>query len=276
MYVHVVKRSGVAAERGRKRVAPARAARHGSVERRILLPDWEGERRLLRGRFGFMVFRKEKGNDGFQRQFSALRHQLGGHAADDDEAHGDAGTEQIADGDSEQHDMPPESAYRENASDPYGSGDSPYSAPASQPPAVPETPTPPAFDLAEMPSGNDASVIAHDAVWDGNLQTNGSLHVHGTVTGTLQASDSVYIAEEANVDGTVTAQNVVVGGLVKGVVHCTARFEALATGRVIADIHAPTVVVHEGATMRGGFQMDKVSASDEKPSQPYRRASRHR
>ncbi len=223
-----------------------------------------------------MVFRKEKGNDGFQRQFSALRHQLGGHGPEDEEAPVDADTEPVANGEREQQEMPPEPSYRESVADPYGSGDSPYSATASQPPAVPETPTPPAFELSDLPSGKDASVIAHDAVWDGNLQTNGSLHVHGTVTGTLQASDSVYIAEEANVDGTVTAQNVVVGGLVKGAVHCNVRFEALATGRVIADIHAPSVVIHEGATMRGGFQMDKVTASDEKPSQPYRRAGRHR
>lgn len=225
-----------------------------------------------------MVFRKEKGNEGFQRQFSALRNQLSGHA---DEAPEESETSQAPQSDGSAT-MPVEQAldaepYRDPERHVYTGSHSPYATggDAPQTPAVAAPAGPPAFDLSAFPARSDASVISHDAVWEGDLRTNGSLHVHGTVKGTLEATENVYIAEEADVDATVTAENVVIGGLVKGTIHCSARFEALATGRVLADVHAPSIVIHEGATMRGQFQM-KAATPDEKPGQQYRRAGRHR
>lgn len=223
-----------------------------------------------------MVFRKEKGNEGFHRQFGALRHQLGGHTEDDaDEQNGGIGTSD-ADDDVTPEEQATAATYGATAPDRYTTSDAPYAAPAApSAPAVSADPSPPAFDIATMTTGTDASVIAHDAVWEGDLRTNGSLHVHGTVKGTLEATENVYIAEEANIDGTVAARNVVVGGLLKGMVHCSGRFEALATGRLLADVHSPSIVIHEGATMRGQFHMEK-SPTDDKSTSPYRRANRQR
>ena len=224
-----------------------------------------------------MVFRKEKGNDGFQRQFSALRQQLGGHGAEEEDDRDNATSNLTAPDVSESDERAPLPSYGQPDPDPYGRGDSLGAVPApSSAPAVPEATAPPAFDPSSIASGEDVSIIAHDAVWDGDLRTNGSLHVHGTVKGTLAATESVYVAEEANVDGSITARHVVVGGLVKGSVDCSVRFEALAAGRLLADVHAPSVVIHEGATMRGEFVMAKSGTSDEKSGQSYRRGGRHR
>lgn len=224
-----------------------------------------------------MVFRKEKSTDGFQRQFSALRHQLGGHAGE--EPPGDTGEEHAhTNGDALDADATEQPKHRDHERGRYISSDSPYAAPVDSPtsPAPLDSSDPPSFDLSAFTSATDASVIAHDAFWQGDLRTNGSLHVHGTVKGTLEATENVYIAEEADVDGTVTAPNVIVGGLVKGAIRCSTRFEALASGRLLADVHAPSVVIHEGATMRGQFQMDQGAVAEEKPGQPYRRAARQR
>jgi cytoskeletal protein CcmA (bactofilin family) len=112
------------------------------------------------------------------------------------------------------------------------------------------------------------------------VQSSGSLHVHGVVDGSLTAQDDVYIAEEADVNATITAANVIVAGAVRGTIRCGSRFEVLPRGRVSADVQAPSLVVHEGATINGQVRMGPVepSALPEQPSPPvvHRRAARNR
>jgi cytoskeletal protein CcmA (bactofilin family) len=219
-----------------------------------------------------MVFRKEKGNDVFHRQFSALRHQLGGQPEEHEDSNEAESQPESSQPDVSAADAPQESEYSYQA--PYQesrpnagmniSGN--YEATAlEQYSGVPTSPP----DV-------QTSVIAHDTVWQGDLTTNGSLHVHGMVQGTLEAIDTVFIAEEADVDATITARHVIVSGFVKGAIRCSSRFEALAAGRILADVVAPSIVIHEGAVIRGEFRMEKQSPADEKTSPAYRRAGRNR
>jgi cytoskeletal protein CcmA (bactofilin family) len=214
--------------------------------------------------------------DAFQRQISALRQQLGteneADSTDDGARHYTSDLSQSE---------PEQEPYREPAySAPEVSGYSfspslssydpdPYTEEASSLPAAP-TPTVDA----------QTSVVAHDTTWKGDVQSSGSLHVHGVVDGSLTAKDDVYIAEEADVDATITAANVIVAGNLRGTIRCSARFEVLPRGRVSADVQAPSLVVHEGATINGQVRMGTVesSAVSEQPSPTvvHRRAARHR
>jgi len=56
------------------------------------------------------------------------------------------------------------------------------------------------------------SVIAHSTTWSGDLESSGSLHVHGRVEGSLTARDTIFIAEEADVDAIIRAANVTIAG----------------------------------------------------------------
>ncbi|MDQ3410909.1 MAG: polymer-forming cytoskeletal protein, partial [Chloroflexota bacterium] len=124
------------------------------------------------------------------------------------------------------------------------------------------------------------SVVAHDTTWNGDLQSSGSLHIHGVVDGSLTAREDVYIAEEADVTATITAANVIIAGLVRGTIRCGSRFEVLPRGRVLADVQAPTLVVHEGASMNGKMRMGAAETSpiadQPTPTVVQRRAARNR
>ncbi len=218
-----------------------------------------------------MVFRKEKGTDAFHRQFSALRHQLGGQSEEqgggaeyEDQsavAHSDA---TITDAEDRNRYSDPE-PYREAQAATGRDLATSYSDMSAESP-----------DLPAAAPNTQISIIAHDTVWQGDLRTNGSLHVHGVVQGTLEASDSIFIADEADVDATITAQHVIVSGFVKGSIRCLRRFEALAAGRILADVSAPSIVIHEGAVIQGAFRMEKQPPSEEKSPSSYRRSTRHR
>lgn len=236
-----------------------------------------------------MVFRRENKADAFQRQISALRQQLGPEGEEAEEAarspREDAGQEAES-GVSFRGD-------RRRESDSYASDRSPFepsgygtSTGADDFPAAPEpgegslelAPPVPAIPTVDA----QASVIAHDAVWSGDLRSDGSIHVHGRVEGSITSRQDVFVAEEATVDATIAAVNIIVAGQVKGSIRCQGRFEALPQGRIAADVQAPALVVHEGASITGGFRMGSEPAAEGTPAPPsqppapvvHRRAAR--
>jgi len=216
-----------------------------------------------------MVFRRDNKSDSFQRQMSALRQQIGNNKEEaearpprearypSDRGSGDYGSEQ---GDA------PAGAY--------GFGEFASSFGRQQPGNGDMTPVAP--NMPEIPAiDSQTTVIANDTLWKGEIQSNGSVHVHGRLEGSVRAVRDVYVADEADLDATITAANVVVAGLVKGTVRCENRFEVLPAGRVSGDISAPTLIVHEGAVVSGQLRMSAQEPAEAKPaSVVQRRAAR--
>jgi cytoskeletal protein CcmA (bactofilin family) len=190
-----------------------------------------------------VVFRRDSKVDAFQRQISALRQQLGGENED---------------GAMPDHVLPrsigKEASYLSEYPEFTSIGSDRVSAtrelvdpmdlrlPDSVPPPIPAT------DL-------QTSVIAHSTTWSGDLESTGSLHVHGRVEGSLTARDTIFIAEEADVEAVIRAAKVTVAGNVRGSVHCAERFEVLPHGKVAGDIHAPAIAIHDGAIVAGEISM---------------------
>jgi cytoskeletal protein CcmA (bactofilin family) len=210
-----------------------------------------------------VVFRRDSKVDAFQRQISALRHQLGGEPGD------------FA---LQEYDPAPrgDSVYRGEFPDLDAVGferdlaRSPREEIAR--PGLEETaPSPPAVPAADL----NTSVLSHTTTWSGNLESTGSLHIHGRVEGALTAREDIFIAEEADVDATISAANVTIAGNVRGSIQCAERFEILPRGRVGGDVRAPVIVIHEGALFAGEISMS--SAQDAKsslPAAPSPRAAR--
>jgi len=195
-----------------------------------------------------VVFRRDSKVDAFQRQISALRHQLGGE--------GDGGAmpdrERPRSSARDNPYLPEYSEYSlvgsERTSESRGVADKSDSAPSDS-----VLPPVPAIDM-------HTSVIAHSTAWSGDLESTGSLHIHGRVEGSLTARDTVFIAEEAEVDAVIRAANVTVAGNVRGSIHCEGRFEVLPRGKVAGDIHAPAIAIHDGAVVTGEISMTQLNS----------------
>lgn len=128
-------------------------------------------------------------------------------------------------------------------------------------------PPPPVFGQQDSaPRASEASVIASDAIWTGTLRSNGSIQIYGRVEGEIMAAGDIHIARGAEVSSQVQAINVIVAGSFRGGIACTGRFEALETGVVEGRILAPTLVVHDGATINGTFRMRRDSDDDDATS----------
>jgi len=185
-----------------------------------------------------VVFRKDAKTDTFQRQISALRQQLG-----DGEEISPAPARAASYGSDFAPDAPPASARF--GSPPAGGYD-------AEIPAVAEWP---------QPSGDSAaSVVAHETIWNGELQATGPLHIRGRVEGAIVSRSDVFVAEEAEVEATVSAENLSVAGSVSGTIRVSGRLEILPAGRVTGDVFAQVLVVHEGASVNGQFSMSAAPA----------------
>jgi cytoskeletal protein CcmA (bactofilin family) len=194
-----------------------------------------------------VVFRRDSKVDAFQRQISALRHQLGGESDDAPVHERDRPRSSVRESTylSEYPEFPPVESERAAIS--RGRGDLLDSIPAD--------PAPPPIPAIDM----QTSVIAHSTAWSGDLESSGSLHIHGRVEGSLTARDTIFIAEEAEVDANLRAANVTIAGNVRGAVHCAERFEVLPRGRVTGDIHAPAIAIHDGALVAGEIRMTQAN-----------------
>ena len=207
-----------------------------------------------------MVFRRDNKTDSFQRQMSAIREQIG--PEDEPEVRSDRRDSRFA---PERTTTQDRSVYAEPTTGAYGFSEF-ASTVAPQPAEIlsmtPVAPTMPAIPIVDA----QTAVISHDTTWKGEIQSNGTVHIHGRFEGAINARQDVYIAEEADVDATITATNVVIAGLAKGTVRCDARFEVLQTGRVSGEIMAPILVVHEGATVSGQLRMGTPEVTETKPT----------
>jgi cytoskeletal protein CcmA (bactofilin family) len=191
------------------------------------------------------VFRRDNKGDSFERQMGALRQQLGDTDVEEDE---DLLEEQ-------QLDAEDDYADRARAYGFGGQQQQSFTTPA-QPPAAPMIP-----DVD--PS---TTVVSRDTTWKGEMSSEGSVHIHGRFDGAVKATQAIFVAEGAEVDATMTAETIIVAGVSRGTVRARGKFEVLPSGRVAGDIHAPTLVVHEGAIMTGQLRMSGDEPADTKPT----------
>lgn len=199
-----------------------------------------------------MVFRRDNKVDAFQRQMSALRHQIGGDAGEERDQI-DQDVPDIADERFQEDPLGQQDFDRPDAGG-YSFGS--YPAPARGQDDDLGYDDEGDLDVPSMPGvDSQISVVAQGTVYKGDIQSDGSIQVYGRCEGTLTAKEDIWLAEGSDVEATVTARRVIVAGRVSGTVRAQSRFEALPQGVIEADVQAPSFVVHEGAAINGKLTM---------------------
>jgi cytoskeletal protein CcmA (bactofilin family) len=148
----------------------------------------------------------------------------------------------------------------------------PERKPAAPPPAPPAPPSPaaPAAPAAPGPAASAAarsSLIGPRARLKGDLTGDDDVVVEGTVEGQVRISRELRVAAGGRVLASVHAASVVVSGELVGNCTATQRIELQATGKLTGDIRAPRIAIAEGATFKGKSEMGRVETPrPEKPA----------
>ena len=102
----------------------------------------------------------------------------------------------------------------------------------------------------------ETTIISDSSNFKGNIETEGTLIVHGSVKGIIKCG-SLEILQEGHVDAEVEAENVSVAGKFQGEMLCSGRLNILSTGTVIGEIAYGRLSIESGGQLAGNLTKSK-------------------
>jgi cytoskeletal protein CcmA (bactofilin family) len=113
--------------------------------------------------------------------------------------------------------------------------------------AVPATTT-------AAPVSKIETIVGPNAYFRGDIQSDGGVRIDGILEGTIDITGNLVIGEGAKIIAEITANNISISGAIKGNVKGN-RVEILETGRVWGDLTINSLLLNEGAYLRGQTTM---------------------
>jgi cytoskeletal protein CcmA (bactofilin family) len=111
------------------------------------------------------------------------------------------------------------------------------------------------------------TVIGTTIVIDGEMRSSEDVSIQGTIKGKIHTTADLYVEAGGQVHAEVETQSIEIEGTVVGNVHASDRYELKKQGRVEGDVHAPRVVIADGARFKGSIDMEEEpSRAPAKPS----------
>ena len=90
----------------------------------------------------------------------------------------------------------------------------------------------------------------------GELEFTNSFRVDGLVEGTVRSRSELVIGEDGTVEGEIDVARCLVGGTVRGTIKASEKVVLHASAKIWGEIHAPAVVMEDGAFLEGKVDMD--------------------
>ena len=112
----------------------------------------------------------------------------------------------------------------------------------------------PSAAQSAAPVSKIETIIGPNAHFRGDIQSDGGMRIDGICEGTLDIAGNLVIGESAKIIADITANNISISGAVKGNINGN-RVEILKTGRVWGDLVISSLLLEEGAYLRGQTTM---------------------
>jgi cytoskeletal protein CcmA (bactofilin family) len=122
-----------------------------------------------------------------------------------------------------------------------------------------------------MPGGRDDGSAAPESVISiigpgmtivGNVETDGTVRIEGTVEGSIKAGKAVVIGKQGLVSGDISTQDAVISGRVDGTLIAASRLELQATCHIDGEVHTRRMQLEEGAVLNGNVHMGQDLPKD--------------
>ncbi|MDP2922298.1 MAG: polymer-forming cytoskeletal protein [Candidatus Omnitrophota bacterium] len=104
----------------------------------------------------------------------------------------------------------------------------------------------------------EGKVIDIETGIEGNVKFSGpiNLRINGKFEGELETKGILIIGENADVKAKIVKGDaIIIAGKVKGDIVCSKRLELAASARVTGNVETPSLVVSEGAILKGNCHM---------------------
>lgn len=108
--------------------------------------------------------------------------------------------------------------------------------------------------IAAPPVSKIETIIGPNAHFRGDIQSDGGVRVDGVFEGSIDITGNLVIGEGAKIIADIRANNISISGAIKGNINGN-RVEILETGRVWGDLTINSLLLNEGAYLRGQTTM---------------------
>ncbi len=106
------------------------------------------------------------------------------------------------------------------------------------------------FSTIAPPS--EATIIAADTEFKGNLAFNGELHINGRYEGSIESENgTLIIGDQAIVKAQIRAQDIIIKGKVQGNIAATGRVELRGKAQIFGDVRASRLFIEDGVLFVG-------------------------
>ena len=109
---------------------------------------------------------------------------------------------------------------------------------------------------------NTTTLIAGGTEIEGNIRFRGNVHIEGSVKGNISSTDGkLQLIDGSNVEGNVTAADILVNGKVVGDVYATEKLKLSHKAEIKGDVYYEVMEMVAGAAING--KMERILKSGE-------------
>jgi cytoskeletal protein CcmA (bactofilin family) len=114
-----------------------------------------------------------------------------------------------------------------------------------------------------LPATEITALLGRGTTFEGKLHFEGRVRIDGLFKGEIRSDDTLVIGEGAEVHADIAVATVIVrGGIVHGNIRARTAIEVHAPGRVVGDLHSPSLFIDRGVEFQGNCRMDAVRDDD--------------
>ncbi|HEX8789956.1 MAG TPA: polymer-forming cytoskeletal protein [Polyangiaceae bacterium] len=116
----------------------------------------------------------------------------------------------------------------------------------------------------QLPATEITALLGRGTHFEGKLHFEGRVRIDGSFKGEIRSDDTLIIGEGAEVHAEVDVSTVIVrGGQVHGNIRAKTSIEVHAPGKIVGNLHSPSVFIDRGVEFQGSCRMDPL---DGKPA----------
>ncbi|HEY2369617.1 MAG TPA: polymer-forming cytoskeletal protein [Polyangiaceae bacterium] len=106
------------------------------------------------------------------------------------------------------------------------------------------------------------ALLGRGTKFEGKLHFEGRVRVDGTFKGEIKSDDTLVIGDGAEVHAEIDCATVIVrGGTVHGNIRAKNALEIHAPGKVVGNIHSPSIFIDRGVEFQGSCRMDPIDGA---------------
>jgi cytoskeletal protein CcmA (bactofilin family) len=110
-----------------------------------------------------------------------------------------------------------------------------------------------------LPASEITALLGRGTRYEGKLFFEGRVRIDGVFKGEIKSDDTLVIGDGAEVHAEIDVATVIIrGGVVHGNVRASTALEIHAPGKLIGNIHSPSVFLERGVEFQGSCRMDAL------------------